>query len=119
MCKEDVTIGRKMVVSATSYAVPGAGPVLALKPRPTRIALILSTTAAAFALGNESVYLSSGGPAPVTPWLVLNTYRLTGRADVRDFGQLVTGPIYITDDSTGGLPIFITELYLTESLEDV
>ena len=119
MCKEDIRIGRKKAAqkAAGDDTAFTTGSVLLCRANPNRYALIvaevLGLTGAAF-----NLVVSADGPGGA---LICNIYHNVRQytLTVEEFGQLVTGEVWITGWATGAFRVRATELLAYEDLKDV
>lgn len=119
MCKEDIRIGVKK-----TYRQVGPGPAQGqvakvLSARGDRLAVIVAAPAAEFGGNSESMVIGTQLAGAVVPFGVIGTFNQSIYFGVEQYGELITGEIWIHNDTTGPNGPFVTEVFFTQALEDV
>lgn len=118
MCKQDIQIGRRLASRPYQFNVTVGSNAKALAAMPDRIAVAVVLDTGAFTVAGDAAAIGYMVGSVLTPLAAVTADHPSVVLRVQDYGSILLGDLYVTalGPSQGGM--FVTDLFLTQSLED-
>lgn len=108
MTREDVAVGRALDVQTTFTAVASAATAMILPADGNRVGVVVADSTIGNLFGGQSVMVGTlvGGSFLCVGRIVLESPSV--ELDIGRYGSIITGPLYVNNQTGGNLTIAVT-----------